>query len=301
MNQLKNIVVGVDFSDCSRCALEQAVRLARWNSARLHVIHASESLVITEAAEALQLSIEKTQADTVRQAGDRLQTWIGEVGAAAETSVVVSIGPPIEILLSTLRTVRADSLVLGVTGDSLLPNGAGTLATKCLRKAQAKVMLVKAGHAHPFRTIVACVDFSEMSREAVVQALRVRAQDQSKIHFLYVFEGPWRRLHYRADNAAANPDFERQYRALLEHRLREFVGHTTGREIHFTVFDASSHGHGIAEYARGVQADLVVLGNKGRTNLGYILLGSTVERLLREVPCSVLVARPPAGDSPHAD
>lgn len=128
MNKLKNIVVGVDFSDCSRCALEQAVRLARWNSARLHVIHAIESLVITEAAEALHLSIEKMQADTVRQAGDRLQTWIGEVGAAAETSVVVSVGPPIETLLSTLRSVRADLLVLGATGDSLLPSGAGTLA-----------------------------------------------------------------------------------------------------------------------------------------------------------------------------
>jgi nucleotide-binding universal stress UspA family protein len=50
-----------------------------------------------------------------------------------------------------------------------------------------------------------------------------------------------------------------------------------------------------------VQADLVVLGHKGRTNLRYVLLGSTVERLLREVPCSVLVARPPAGDAPHAE
>ena len=46
-----------------------------------------------------------------------------------------------------------------------------------------------------------------------------------------------------------------------------------------------------------MQADLVVLGNKGSTNLRYVLLGSTVERLLREVPCSVLVARPPAGDA----
>jgi hypothetical protein len=42
-----------------------------------------------------------------------------------------------------------------------------------------------------------------------------------------------------------------------------------------------------------VGADLVVLGTKGRSNLGYVLLGSTVERLLREIPCSALVVRPP--------
>jgi universal stress protein E len=301
MNKLNTILVGVDFSDCSRCALEQAVRLARWNSARLHVIHAVESLVITEAAEALQLSIEKMQADTVRQAGDRLRTWIDEVGAPAETSVSVSVGPPIEILLSTLRSAWADLLVLGASGDSALPFGAGTLATKCLRKAPTKVMLVKEGHSHPFRTVVACVDFSEMSREAVVQTLRVGAQDQSEVHVLHVFEGPWRRLRYRAETPAANPDFERQYRTLLEHRLREFVGNTAGRKTLFTVFDASSHGHGIAEYVRRVQADLVVLGNKGSTNLRYVLLGSTVERLLRELPCSVLVVRPPAGDPADAE
>ena len=59
--------------------------------------------------------------------------------------------------------------------------------------------------------------------------------------------------------------------------------------------EAANHGHGIAEYARRVHADLLVLGTKGRSNLAYVLLGSTVERLLREIPCSTLVVRPPTG------
>jgi hypothetical protein len=33
MNQLKTLLVGIDFSDCSRSAREQAVRLAKWNHA----------------------------------------------------------------------------------------------------------------------------------------------------------------------------------------------------------------------------------------------------------------------------
>lgn len=300
MNQLKTILVGVDFSECSRCALEQAVRLARWNSARLHAIHAVEALVITEAADALGLSAELIRDDTVRNARGRLDQLIEEAVAPEGATGEVSVGPPIDVLLSALRSTRADLLVLGVGGDSSLPSGAGTLATKCLRKAPTKVMLVKEGHAHPFRTLVACVDFSETSREAVVQTLRVGAQDQSEVHVLHVFEGPWRRLRYRAETPAANPNFERQYRTLLEHRLREFAGDTAGRKTVFTVFDASSYGYGIAEYARRVQADLVVLGNKGSTNLRYVLLGSTVERLLKEIPCSVLVVRPPeaAGEKP---
>lgn len=42
-----------------------------------------------------------------------------------------------------------------------------------------------------------------------------------------------------------------------------------------------------------LHADLIVLGTKGKTNLKYVLLGSTAERLLRDVPCSVLAIKPP--------
>jgi nucleotide-binding universal stress UspA family protein len=38
------------------------------------------------------------------------------------------------------------------------------------------------------------------------------------------------------------------------------------------------------------------MGAKGQTNLKYVLLGSTVERLLKEIPCSVLVVRPRTGN-----
>ncbi len=40
-----------------------------------------------------------------------------------------------------------------------------------------------------------------------------------------------------------------------------------------------------------MDADLVILGAKGRTNLKRVLLGSTVERLLQELPWSALVVR----------
>ena len=32
MNKLNTILVGADFSDCSRSALKQAVRLAKWTT-----------------------------------------------------------------------------------------------------------------------------------------------------------------------------------------------------------------------------------------------------------------------------
>ena len=77
-------------------------------------------------------------------------------------------------------------------------------------------------------------------------------------------------------------DFEQQYRALLENRLREFVGDTKGLKATFKVIEADRVAHGIAEYAHSTATDLLVLGSKGQSNLKYLLLGSTVERLLRK-------------------
>jgi len=115
------------------------------------------------------------------------------------------------------------------------------------------------------------------------------------VHFLHVFTGSWGRYALVPDAWEVDEAQAAEYRRALELRLREFVGDVGKRPVHFAVTEAVNHGHGIAEYARRVHADLVVLGTKGRSNLGYVLLGSTVERLLREIPCSALVVRPPAG------
>ena len=292
MNKLKNIIVGVDFSECSRSALEQAVRMAEWNQANLRVIHAIEYLTISEAAEALRLTEDKIRGEMRQQAITRLAAWIKEVGAPTRHSREVVFGPPLDVLLQEARTGSADLLVLGITGDSLLPYGAGTLATKCLRKAPCKVMLVKASHARPFRRIVAGVDFSDTSREAVIQALRIAAQDQAEVHFLHIFQSPWEYAVRFNDHLPAMADFEKNYRSMLENNLRQFTSSASGVCAIHVVTEAKSHGHGIAEYCRAIGADLVILGTKGRTNLKYVLLGSTVERLLKEIPCSALVVRP---------
>jgi len=135
----------------------------------------------------------------------------------------------------------------------------------------------------------------------VTQALRVAEQDLAEVPFLHVFTGSWGRYALVPDAWELDEALAAQYRHALEQRLREFAGDTAGRPTRFAVVEAANHGHGIAEYARRVGVDLVVLGTRGRSNLGYVLLGSTVERLLREIPCSALALRSPAGDAPKPE
>ncbi len=291
MNQIKSILTGVDFSECSRSALAQAVRIARWNNAKLQALHTVEHLVFSDAAWASHIPYENLQAQAVAAAHTALRRYLADTGAPKDAGVFVDVGSPLDSIVRRVRETAADLLVLGVSGSSMIPMGAGTLAAKCLRKVPAKVMLVHERHTGPFRNIVAGVDFSEQSRVAVTQALHVAAQDDAVVHFLHVFTGSWGRYALVPDAWEVDEATATQYRHALEQQLREFVGDTAGRQASFTVVEASNHGHGIGEYARRIHADLVVLGTKGRSNLGYVLLGSTVERLLREIPCSALVVR----------
>ena len=300
MNQIKSILVGVDFSECSRCALEQAVRLARWNNAGLRIIHAMTPPSLNSTDETVQQTLDRMRGRMREAAIARLADWAGEAGAPAGHSREVINGVPLDVLLTESRSKDADLLVLGVTGNSLLTNGAGTLATKCLRKAGTKVMLVNATHAQPFRRIVACVDFSETSREVVAQAWRVAGRDRAEVHLLHVFQPEWNTWTSLAELPAVS-DFERAYRAILEGNLRQFAAGPTEAHQVVSVYPGKTHGHGIAEYCRNVDADLVILGAKGQTNLKYVLVGSTVERLMKEVPCSVLVVRPPVSNVDHAN
>lgn len=292
MNKLKNILLGTDFSVGSVAARQQAVRLARWNGAGLQAVHVVDVLAVRQYAEQLERPLMLVEKEIVEQTGRRLREWLAQSGSEVEGAAI--IGMPLDGLLNRARENEASLLVLGVRGETTAHADAGNLALKCLRKAQTKVMLVHEHHVGPFKQVVACVDFSETARVAVQQARHVAEQDGSQVHFIHVFSQPW--LTLPQETPQRGVDAAGKYRTVLENRLREFVGNTTGLKATFQVVEADRSAPGIADYARHTSADLLVLGSKGLSNLKYLLLGSTVERLLREVPCSVLVVRPPAGD-----
>ena len=63
--------------------------------------------------------------------------------------------------------------------------------------------------------------------------------------------------------------------------------------------------HLIADAAREAGADLIVVGSRGHTAVGGLLVGSVTLRLLHTAPCPVLVVRPAAreggGEPPRGE
>jgi nucleotide-binding universal stress UspA family protein len=305
MSGWRSIVLGVDFTPCSTAAVRQALRIAERSRAELEVVHVLDTLVVADLEQALASFQGDLRASLI---GDARKAWhdaVAGIPGAAALELRIEVDTPGAAILRRVQARTADLLVLGTHGTSGPDRGAGTLATACVRHAPASVLLVRERHREPFRSVVACIDFSPTSRKALAHAVRLAAQDGAALHVLHVFDAPWHRLHYRAPTPQAAPDYQKQYRDALQRSLETFSAPLLSAagplDVRHELFDHQGHGAGITEYVRRGGGELVVLGTRGRTNLRDLLLGSTAERVVRDAPCSILAVRPDGPGPPSRD
>lgn len=294
MHQLRNVLVAVDFSEHSASALHQARRLARETGATLRVLHVLESMVIEELAQALELPRDQLARETRERSTTELAQWLADEGLEEGSyEAEVFVGKPLDVILRQIGAREIDLLVMGLRGENSDPGDVGSLALRCARKADTKVLLVRSRHEEPFRKILATIDFSDVTDEVVEQAARTATVEEAEIDFLHVYYPPWRRLHYMAPTRQASPKFQEQYLQALRGRLDALLEPLRKRGLRFKahLYECDRASEGIVEFAREHGSELVVLGASGRSGLRYMLLGSTAEHVLHHATTSILTLK----------
>ena len=145
----------------------------------------------------------------------------------------------------------------------------------------------------PIRTILLATDLTAASREATDRAVDLAGRLDARLLIVNVLEK--RRLsgggsHDRVDQARS----ERE--TLLVKVVR--TAREAGVTAEFLVWEGDP-GSSIAAAAEAEQADLVVVGTRGRSGAERMLLGSVSDHVVRHAECPVLVVRPPR--RPHQD
>jgi len=140
----RNIVVPVDFSECSRQAVRFAGLLAKQTGGRLTLFHAVE---LNEAhASVALLYVRQAQAHLRLEAEQKLQAWIKrEVPASVPVKTLVRVGaPPLELIERGIRLLGSDLIVMGTHEYSWmrrLVEGGGT--ERMMRLAPCPVISVR--------------------------------------------------------------------------------------------------------------------------------------------------------------
>ena len=140
------------------------------------------------------------------------------------------------------------------------------------------------------KSILVPIDFSTASKKALQYAVPFARQFGAKLTLLHVVE------------PVATPDFANSFplmmendkvkaasRGQLEHIIKEQA--IAPKLVEKTLVRFGRSFHEIADAARTLKVDLIIISTHGYTGLKHALLGSTTERVVRHAPCPVLVVR----------
>lgn len=145
-----------------------------------------------------------------------------------------------------------------------------------------------------FETIVVATDGSGSARRAVDVALDLAERFDAAVHCVYVVD---------ESEVDSSPErLREEMQSALEERGQEAVGAVRAaadREVRAEI-ETGRPASVIDEYARGVDADMVAMGTRGRHGENRFLVGSVAERVVRTCPVPVLTVRQLAADEDAA-
>jgi nucleotide-binding universal stress UspA family protein len=303
MVTINRILCAIDFSEHSRRALDHAAAIARWYEASitaLYVFSLAPMAAVGPGATVLD-PIVLTDAD-LEQLRDDVRAFAGsEMATGVVLDAEVRQGFPAGEIDAYAREISADLIVLGTHGRSGVERLVlGSVAERVMRRAPCPVLTVPAGQpdAVPaggplFKRIVCPIDFSEPSLLALEYALSMARESDGCLTILHVaalsIAPP---LFEVADPQMSLEEFRRRTMADLEVRLRATVPADANDYCQIDTMLTTGHvGKEVVRVAGESQADLIVIGVRGRGAIDLTVFGSTAQHVVRAASCPVLTIR----------
>lgn len=298
MVTIARILCPVDFSGHSRLALDYATALARWYDAELVALHAYAVAMVPATIGAFPavtaVGVPMTREEVQRD----LDRFIRPAAAAhVKVTTAVVTGPPARSILDQAGQLPADLIVMGTHGASGVERlMLGSITEKVLRKASCPVLVVTRQADAPggapvlFRRILCAVDFSPCSTRALSYARSLAQEGGGSLTLLHVVEGldhePQTTAHFNV------PEYRQYLRESAEKRLADLIPEETRTwcQCRSEVRTGKAYRE-ILALAKSAEADLIVMGVRGRNPVDLAIFGSTANHVVRGANCPVLTVR----------
>jgi len=308
-----NVLLAVDSSQNSSAATRFVEALRLPATSKLYLLYVEESQeelaghahfprVLGEVREQLS-QIRQTTLENARQLVNRLAAPFHAQGL--EIYPVVAEGLPGAQILTAINQYQIDLVALGTKGLSGMKRFLlGSVSEWVLYDAPCSVLIVRdqpqwaAATSSRGLHVLLAMDGSSDSREAVSLLKTLKLPKSSRLTILHVVEKPvalitlaWVSAQMDATEFAEECRRTRRQAGteLLEATQRDLIGEELEVDTKLTEGHAADE---ILNAAQDVQADLIVVGSKGMTELRRVMmLGGVSHKVVRHAPCSVLVVR----------
>jgi nucleotide-binding universal stress UspA family protein len=283
------IVVGVDGSAASQEALRWAIALGDTLGVAIIAVHALGTLDRWHDPDASARAWRRRVADLVER------TWCAPLGRATSPHhVEVREGHPVDVLSTATAVEDAGLLVVGSRGMRSDPARAlGSTSLQVLQWAQVPVLVVPAGSLRSdlsdplaLRRLLVGVDGSQPSLAALALAAEVAERVGGSLIVLHVFTPAGGFARMGSGRALGRT------MTLVEAELRAIRDRGIGAR---TVVRSGDPASTLVEVADDVDADLVVVGSRGHSGQGELLLGSVARTVADRVRRPTLVVPAASG------
>jgi nucleotide-binding universal stress UspA family protein len=288
-----NIVVGVDGSDTSFDALRWAAHEARRRHAELRIVscYTLPGYAGVDGAvypNAIDIEMLKDGAAAVV---NRAIAFVGAIDDQLAVDGVMPLAAP-ETGITEAAQI-GDEIVVGSTGHSgLLGALLGSVATAVMHRAHVPVVVVPAKPESPpedsLRKIVVGIDGSPESMHALDWAYDEAERSGAELDVVHAWHYPYPvsdespREVRKPMETDATRELEASVSSLVE-RHRDGNVHVRSHLYEASPVDALLE--------EGNDADLIVVGCRGRGGLRSRLLGSVSRTTVQQAPCPVAVVR----------
>lgn len=287
MGHMDNILLATDGSERCEGAIKEAIYLAKSCTATLSIISVIETNPEFEAYG--QKFVEKIEGN-LRNHLDKIREKAA--GENVECLVILKRNSqPYKAIIEEARDRRSDVIVMGRRGLTGLSKALmGSVTAKVIGSAPCNVLVVPYASRINCKNILAATDGSEYGNVAVKEAIIIAKRCESKLTIISV-ESQESLLRGRPSQADVEDmagkelsEAGRNVKALKEQAIREKLN-TEGLIL------SGSPGEAIIKTAKEKDSDLIIMGRFGKSGLAGLLMGSTIERVIKNAPCPVLAVR----------
>jgi nucleotide-binding universal stress UspA family protein len=304
MIQIQRILCPVDFSDCSRRALDHAVALATWYDATVTVFHVCAPVPISAyATVASMMPSSLVGGEDQNEVRKALQTFAAIDGTSAPIELEIGEGDAAKEIVAKAAAAQTNLIVLGTHGRSGFERLVlGSVTEKVLRKAGCPVLTVppRVTDAAPmpsvtFKRILCAIDFSDCSLRALEYAMSLAQEANARLMVLHVVE-PLPNVPVDDESALAGITMVKEYIAATEEQGRELLTRAIPDQVRAyceveTVQTIGTPYREILRLGAEQAADVIVLGVHGRGAVDLMFFGSTAQHVVRQAGCPVLTLR----------
>lgn len=303
----QSIMVALDGSDFSACALPAAAALARRTGAKLNLVVVFDPSTLLHFMPG-DASIPVHDASMADERCKTLRLWIEEQAASISNTGVPATGvllegTVVEALAEHVITTSAELVIMTTHGRSGLDRlRLGSVASSFLGRATVPVFLVrptgadapKPGHELPTGKMLITLDGSDFSESMLPHAARFAEAIGSKIELLTVADPAASPLALFGADALFVDDYVSGDEESDSHRYLQQQAKKLDEKLvaGISVQSDTSAARAIVRYVQAADPGVIALATHGRSGLVRMILGSVADKVLQGVEQPMLVYRP---------